>query len=98
MVQKWRLDFDPVKELISIIALWVRICGLPVKFFKEFAVAKIGKIIGDVVKVDQLTLPETRGKFARVCIEVDLSKPLRPFVEVEAITYGVIYEGIYDLL
>lgn len=75
-------------------ALWVRILDLPVKFFKDFTVAKIGKILGDVVKVDPLTIGQSRGKFARVCIEIDLSKPLRPVVEVQNIAYHVVYEGI----
>ncbi|XP_024195606.1 uncharacterized protein LOC112198713 [Rosa chinensis] len=94
IVRKWRPDFDPMKEFIGKMALWVRIFGLPVKFFKDFTVAKIGKILGDVVKVDKLTVGQARGQFARVCIEVDLSKPLRPFVEVESIAYQVVYEGI----
>lgn len=33
-------------------AVWVRILGLPVKDFKEFGVAKIGMLVGNVVKVD----------------------------------------------
>lgn len=92
VVQKWRPNFDPMKETISRMALWVQICGLLVKSFKEFAVSKIRKINGDVVKLDQLTLAQTRGKFSRVFIEVDLSKPLKTFVEVESVAYGVIYE------
>ncbi|XP_040367475.1 uncharacterized protein LOC121050689 [Rosa chinensis] len=76
------------------LTFWVRIFGLPVKYFKEFTVAKIGKILGDVVRVGKLTIGQSRGKFARVCVEVDLSKPLRPYVEVESTAYNVVYEGI----
>ncbi|XP_040363115.1 uncharacterized protein LOC112167332 [Rosa chinensis] len=94
IVRKWRPDFDLMTEFIGKMALWVRIFGLPVKYFKDYTVAKIGKILGDVVKVDQLTLGQSRGKFARVCIEVDLNKPLCPFVEVESVAYNVVYEGI----
>ncbi|KAK9938790.1 hypothetical protein M0R45_015510 [Rubus argutus] len=35
-----------------------------------------------------------RGKFGRLCIEIDLNKPLLPFVETEGTAYGVVYEGI----
>ncbi|XP_061993844.1 uncharacterized protein LOC133711766 [Rosa rugosa] len=93
IVRKWNPDFDPMNEVIGKMALWVRICGLPVKYFKDYTVAKIGKILGDVVKVDQVTIGQARGKFVRG-IEVDLSKPLRPYVEVESVAYNVIYEGI----
>lgn len=56
VVQRWRPDFDPQNETISRMALWVRINGLPVKYFKESIIAKIGNLVGTVVKVDQLTL------------------------------------------
>ncbi|KAL6145061.1 hypothetical protein ACLB2K_055749 [Fragaria x ananassa] len=56
VVQKWRPGFNPDCEVIGKMALWVRILDLPVKFFKDFTVAKIGKILGDVVKVDPLTI------------------------------------------
>ncbi|KAL6145133.1 hypothetical protein ACLB2K_055821 [Fragaria x ananassa] len=92
--KRWRPDFDPKVEVIGKMALWIRIFGLPVKFFKEFTMAKIGKIIGNVVKVDKLTVGQARGKFDRVCVEVDLNKPLKPFVEVEYVAYNVVYEGI----
>ncbi|KAL6141496.1 hypothetical protein ACLB2K_059784 [Fragaria x ananassa] len=42
----------------------------------------------------EVDLGQARGKFARVCVEVDLGKPLKPFVEVESVAYSVIYEGI----
>lgn len=41
-----------------------------------------------------MTLGQSRRKFARICIEVDLSKPLKPFVEVDYVAYNVVYEGI----
>ncbi|KAL6199762.1 hypothetical protein ACLB2K_029545 [Fragaria x ananassa] len=49
IVRKWRPDLDP-DESIGKMALWVRIAGLPVKYFKKYTLAKIGKIIGEVVK------------------------------------------------
>ncbi|KAK9904544.1 hypothetical protein M0R45_000626 [Rubus argutus] len=75
-------------------AVWVRILGLPVRFFKDFTLEKIGKMLGNVVKIDQVTMAQARGKFARLCIEIDLQKPLKPFIGVADMAYGVVYEGI----
>lgn len=50
MVQKWRPDFDPLNDKISRMAVWIRILDLPVKYYKEFALQKIGGIIGPVIK------------------------------------------------
>lgn len=46
VVRKWRPDFDPVKEIIGSMALWVRILDLPVNYFKDFTMDKIGRTLG----------------------------------------------------
>ncbi|XP_062028432.1 uncharacterized protein LOC133744316 [Rosa rugosa] len=68
IVRKWNPDFDPMNEVIGKMALWVRICGFPVKYFKDYTVAKIGKILGDVVKVNQVTIGQARG-ISLICFE-----------------------------
>ncbi|KAK9944852.1 hypothetical protein M0R45_010398 [Rubus argutus] len=75
-------------------AVWVRIMGLPVEYFQDFALKSVGKPLGEVVKINKLTLAQSRGKFCRICVEIDLMKPLLPFVEVEGFAYSVVYEGI----
>ncbi|KAJ6684536.1 hypothetical protein OIU79_014813 [Salix purpurea] len=55
---------------------------------------KIGNLIGLTVKVDPCTMSQSRGKFARICVELDIFKPLTLFIEVEGRTYGVVYKGI----
>lgn len=72
----------------------MRILGLPVKDFKEFGVAKIGMLVGNVVKVDQLTIAQATGKLFRICVEVGISKHFKPFIEVESEASGVVYEEI----
>lgn len=94
VVQKWRPEFDPNTEKINHMSVWVRILGAPVRFFKDKVLKLIGKILGTVIKVDKLTLAQARGKFARICVEIDLQTPLQPFVEIEGVAYGVVYEGI----
>jgi hypothetical protein len=65
-----------------------------VAYSKEFTLKNIGNVLGTVVKIDQLTLTQSRGKFSRLCVEIDLHKPLLPYVEVEGVAYSVVYEGI----
>lgn len=94
VVQQWKPDFDPFANEITIMAVWVRIVGLPLQFYKEFPMRKIGRLLGNMIKVDKLTLAQVRGQFGRLCVEIDLNKPLVPFVDVEGCRYGVVYEGI----
>lgn len=94
VVQKWKPDFDPVVDTISRMAVWVRILDLPVKYYKEFTLKQIGGLIGPVVRIDKVTLAQTRGKFCRLCVEINLNEPLKPLITLNKKTYGVVYEGI----
>ncbi|XP_024196301.1 uncharacterized protein LOC112199527 [Rosa chinensis] len=94
VVQKWRANFNLVKERISRMAVWARINDIPVKYYEEYTMSKIASMIGPVIKVDKLTLAQARGKFCRVCVEIDLDAPLKPFVEIYGAAFGVVYEGI----
>lgn len=73
--------------------VWVRILGFLVRYFKEFTLNKIGDLLGNVVKIGQLTLAQSCGKFSRICVEIDLQNPLLPYIEVEGVAYSVVCEG-----
>ena len=92
--QRWKPGFDPKEENITYMTSWVRINGLNVEFFRFVVLEKINNLIGLTVKVDSHTMSQSRGKFACICVELDISKPLTLFIEVEGHTYGVVYEGI----
>lgn len=59
---------------------------------------RIGKLLGNVVKEDKLTLAQTPGQFGQVCVEINLQKHSVPHVEIEGFAYDVVYEGMYDIL
>lgn len=42
----------------------------------------IGNKVGRSVKIDHTTLSVTRGQFARIYVQIDLQKPLLPFIEL----------------
>lgn len=94
VVQKWDPNFDPLVDKISRMAVWIRILDLPVKYYKDFALKSIGGLIGPVVKIDKVTLGQTRGKFCRLCVEINLNEPLKPLINLYGKPYGVVYEGI----
>jgi hypothetical protein len=49
------------------------------------------------VKVDKTTLYQERGKYARLCVEVDLTKPLLAMFTIKGRHYKVEYEGLHFL-
>lgn len=58
---------------------------------------RAGNRIGRTVRVDKTTLIASRGKFARVCVEIDLTKPLRAGYRIKGEMHELQYEGLHDL-
>ncbi|KAI5333294.1 hypothetical protein L3X38_023425 [Prunus dulcis] len=94
VTQSWKPGFNAKEERVTHMTAWIRINGLNVEYFRTDVMMKIGNLIGTTVKIDAHTMGQARGKFARLCVELDLSKPLIPFIVVEGRTFGVVYEGI----
>lgn len=76
LVQRWKPYFRPSLAPLGKTAVWIRLPELPIEFFNADLLMEIGNQIGKPIKVDTKTTMATRGKFARVCVEVNLSKPL----------------------
>lgn len=77
--------------------VWVRFPVLPVECYTTRWLKQAGNHIGRTVRVDFATLLATRGKFARVCVEVDLDKPLMAGYRMGGDYYMLQYEGLTDL-
>lgn len=75
-VAKWHPHFDPFDVQVSKITAWVRFPGIPIEYYNAPALMKLGNLVGRALYVDRTTLSASRGKFARVCAEIELSKPL----------------------
>ncbi|OMP01262.1 hypothetical protein CCACVL1_03127 [Corchorus capsularis] len=73
---------------------WVRFPELPTEYYDERFLLALGNTIGRAIKVDKTTHFASRGKFARVCVEIDLNKKLVPKVMVDDQWTRVEYEGL----
>ncbi|WOL10078.1 DNA-directed primase/polymerase protein isoform X6 [Canna indica] len=73
-----------MKEYISIVSVWIQMPGLPLKFLNQKILLQLAAVIGKPVKIDDFTLSGTRGKYARVCVLLDLKKPIEQGFWVEA--------------
>lgn len=97
MVQAWNPEFDPVKDDITTTPVWVRLSNLPVNFYHKAILFGIAKGVGKPVKVDATTSNLERARFARVCVEVNLKKPLKGSIMVNGARYYVAYEGLSNI-
>lgn len=77
--------------------VWVYFPQLPLEIFDEEVLYAMGNTIGRTLKIDAMTLAAARGKYARVYIEIDLAKPLIPFIIILGCPERVEYEGLYKI-
>jgi hypothetical protein len=93
-IRPWVPDFRASDASVSSVAVWVRLPELPVEYYHKDSLMHIGSGIGPVLRVDFNTASGTRGRFARLCIQLDLDKPLIRTVRVGKLKLAVVYEGI----
>ncbi|MCH81277.1 hypothetical protein A2U01_0002062, partial [Trifolium medium] len=84
---------DTIKE----VAVWMRISGLPIEYYDSRILHFIGNRVGKTVKVDKNTLTQERGKYARLCVQVNLTKPLLAMFTIKDRKYNIEYEGLHLL-
>ncbi|CAN1154380.1 hypothetical protein LINPERHAP2_LOCUS19982 [Linum perenne] len=63
----------------------------------KVAVKRIGDHIGKTVRLDLATKEGARGRFARVCVEIDISKPLLGKYMIEDRIFKIEYESLENI-
>ncbi|KAI9126442.1 hypothetical protein K1719_002863 [Acacia pycnantha] len=93
-VTHWRPDFDPKNERIEFVVAWVRFPDLLAPLFDKNFLLNLSNSIGKAIRLDIHAAQRARGKFARICIELDLMKPLVPEFNVDGQILTVVYESL----
>ncbi|XP_057426536.1 uncharacterized protein LOC130719965 [Lotus japonicus] len=94
-VSTWNKDFLSPLAKVSKTLAWIRIPGLNVVFYDESFLLGVATAVGKPIRVDGNTLRAERGKFARICVELDLAKPVIGKICIEGFWYKVEYEGLH---
>ncbi|KAL7243796.1 hypothetical protein ACSBR1_016088 [Camellia fascicularis] len=94
-VRRWEHDFKPSESGEVATALWVRFPQLPIEYYNEKVLFHVAKAIRKPLKVDLNTVMSARGRYARVCVEVNLTKPLISRFAIGKYTYIVEYEYLH---
>nr|POE80319.1 hypothetical protein CFP56_14083 [Quercus suber] len=58
---------------------------------------RIGNQLGNLLKIDTRTINNVRGRYARLCVQIDLDSPLTSKVRIGSLLQPVQYEGIPTL-
>ncbi|KAF3950081.1 hypothetical protein CMV_024118 [Castanea mollissima] len=94
-IRPWEPNFKPAMAVVLFVAVWVRLNERPIKYYDSEALLIIDQTIGNVLRIDTHTETGTRGRYARLCIQVDIEKPLANAVLVDNIEQPITYEGLH---
>nr|KYP69589.1 hypothetical protein KK1_008786 [Cajanus cajan] len=97
IVRPWSPEFVASATKVDSTLVRIRFLGLGVMFYDESVLLTIASAIGKPVKVDLNTLNMTRGRFARVCVEINLNEPFIGRFFLNGVWYNVEYEGLHLL-
>lgn len=67
--------FESAFSKLSFVVVWVH--NLLVKFWDGDSLETISTSLGRLLKIDEFTFSLSRSKFARICMEINLAKPLK---------------------
>ncbi|XP_050229293.1 uncharacterized protein LOC126678439 [Mercurialis annua] len=91
-VQMWNEEFNCSMGCVHSIQAWIRLPGMPIHYYNKKVLRFIGQMVGKVVKIDYCTELAERGKFARIAVEIDLTKPLVAQFRIDGRLQKVEYE------
>ncbi|XP_074300223.1 uncharacterized protein LOC141631456 [Silene latifolia] len=61
-------------ERVKAVPIWLRLCGLPLKFWGKSSLEKLAGLLGKFLKRDGATEDKTRLGFARLLVEVEVGQ------------------------
>lgn len=77
------MNFVPERETFTSVTVWVKLYSLPFGLLVAGIPIAIGKKLGNFVKASEATRRGKHTSFARICVEMDLSRALRDEVILE---------------
>ncbi|XP_061360944.1 uncharacterized protein LOC133304882 [Gastrolobium bilobum] len=95
VVRSWEPDFNAYQASSNKIIAWVRLPGFPLEYVNSSSLKRVGDWLGKFICLDAATTNLARGKFARICLELDLSQPLKAEYMIENRYKKVEYEGLH---
>ncbi|XP_057775217.1 uncharacterized protein LOC130994201 [Salvia miltiorrhiza] len=75
-IREWTPLFNPYKETSTLAQVWMRIYYLPHELWHPEVVTGISRVVGNPIKMDGTTFQGAVGHFARVLVEMDVTKDI----------------------
>ncbi|CAL1377735.1 unnamed protein product [Linum trigynum] len=94
LVHEWSPSFRTSDQPFKSVVAWIQFPELPVHFYHREVLFALGNLIGRTIKLDYHTEHLERGKFARLAVELDMTKPLATRIRLDGFWQQVTYENL----
>lgn len=81
-VQAWEADFHSHIAKISTTAIWICLEQLHIKYYHPEFLKHVGNKLGKLLKVDAITRAAIRGRYAQMCVQINIANPLLKRVKI----------------
>ncbi|XP_058723328.1 uncharacterized protein LOC131595094 [Vicia villosa] len=82
LLHEWTPKFTLQDDVLRVLPIWVIFPQLPLYCWGEHSIGKIANAIGKPLLTDECTSKKLRVSYARVLIEVDVTKQLRTHITI----------------
>ncbi|XP_058753527.1 uncharacterized protein LOC131626708 [Vicia villosa] len=79
----WSIDFELTTDLLRVLPLWITLSNLPLHLWGSKSISKITSAVGRPITTDECTTRKLRISYARVLVEVDITKPVKESVTIQ---------------
>lgn len=99
-VSNWEPNFNLSTQLPLKVQVWIRLYT-SIEYWYPLNLMEVAKAVGHPIKIDQATLTNSNGQFARILVEVDYNHPFTTDICIQRSGYffwvQVFYERLPDL-
>lgn len=94
-VTPWSRDFLSPEARVYKTLVWIRFPGLSLAYYDEDLLNILGSTVGEPIKIDLNTKDCLRGRYARMCVSIDLDAPVVGKILLNDHWQPVAYEGLH---
>lgn len=91
---KMVIHVSPKSRGFQIVTVWIHI---QIELYNTKFPAGIGAVLSIMLKIDKKTSIHSRDKFASICVDIDLKKPLVSFIMISGYRFPFEYEGLLSI-
>ncbi|KAL4323226.1 hypothetical protein GQ457_11G022260 [Hibiscus cannabinus] len=93
-VQPWSREFYTAASYPKQILAWLRLLGLPYRYYSKSLFKVIASLLGEVIRNDFNTDDGRRGRFTHLVVVVNLDRPLILRIVIDGSFQAIDYEGL----